>query len=265
MKTAVRIEQKMLSRRLPPPEAWRQPDKWLDLSTGLMRKDKRNQPHPVNSQGLVVIPDVLEELKELFWSDYELTLDPSDPELKSDNHHIYYTKADYYPINNDDSLIPYFFREEPSNLAHIQRQIHNTWHDRYDKPAKPPQKLMHTELEQRAVARNALINVVRAAKHTTELYRTFPMRREDVARHPERNNYREHDTIAEEYLRSKFSARFSYYRSALDEFLDTPQRSIVYPDLVEIDDKPKVVAAKLGALATRRAVDFLPLLNLKAA
>lgn len=265
MNRVERTQQNVLSRRLPPTEAWREPDKWLDLSTGLLRKDKRQQTHPVDSQGLVVIQDVIDELKDLFWPDFELDYDPSHPELKSDNHHVYFTKADYRPVNNDDSLIPYFFREQPSNLAHIHRQIHNTWHDRFDKPAKPPQKLMLEEMEQRTVARDALINLVRAAKHTTELYGAFPMRRQDVARHPERISYREHDTIAEEYLRNKFSARYSYYRAALDEFMDTPMRSIVYPELNEIDDKPKVVAAKLGVLVTRHSINYLQHFALKAA
>jgi hypothetical protein len=265
MNGADRAEQKVLSRRLPPLEAWRQPDKWLDLSTGRLRRDKRNQPHPVDSRGLVNIQDVIDELKDLFWSDFALDYDPSHPELKSDNHHIYFTKSDYRPINNDDSLIPYFFREEPSNLAHIHRQVHNAWHDLFDKPAKPPQRLMKEEIEQRGVARDALINLVRAAKHTTEFYSAFPMRRDDIARHPERISYRENDTIAEEYLRNKFKARYSYYRSALEEFRDTPQRSVVYPDLMEIGDKPKVVAAKLGALATRHSINFLPHFSMKAA
>lgn len=124
---------------------------------------------------------------------------------------------------------------------------------------------MFEYIEDHVIAREALINLVRAAKHTTELYSKFPLRREDVARHPERINYREQDTIAEEYLRTKFNARFSYYRSALDEFRTIPQRDTAYPDLTEIDDKPKVVAAKLGALVTRRAVNFLPHFSLKAA
>lgn len=265
MNGAERTQENVLSRRLPPPEAWREPDKWLDLSTGLLRKDKRNQLHPVDSRGLVVVQDVIDELKELFWSDFELEYDPSHPEIKSDNHHVYFTKADYRPINNEDSLIPYFFREEPSNLAHIHRQIHNTWHDRFNKPPKPSQKLMLEEMEQRAVARGALINLVRAAKLTTELYSAFPMRRDDVARHPERINHREHDTIAEEYLRNKFNARYLYYRSALDEFIDTPQRNTVYPDLIEIDDKPKVVATKLGALVARHSINYLSHFSLKAA
>jgi hypothetical protein len=260
-----RTSQQQLSRRLPPPEAWREPDKWLDISTGLMRPGKRHQLHPTDSRGLVVIPDVIAELKDMFWSDYEWQVDPSDQQLKPDNHHTYFTKADYHPGSNDDSLIPYLFREQQSNLARIPRQTHNVWHDRFDKPPKPSQKTMFEYIEDHVIAREALINLVRAAQHTTELYGKFPLRRDDIARHPERINYREHDTIAEEYLRSKFNARFSYYRSALDEFRTIPQREMAYPDLLEIDDKPKVVAAKLGALVTRRAVNFLPHFSLKAA
>lgn len=260
-----RAVQQPLSRRLPPPEAWRQPDRWLDLSTGLMKPAKRHQPHPTDNKGLVVIPDVIAELKDLFWDDYEWEVDQNDQQLRPDNHHTYFTKTDYQPINNDDSLIPYLFREQQSNLARIPRQTHNVWHDRYDKPPKPSQKVMYEYIEEHIVIREALINLVRAAKHTTELYGTFPMRREDVARHPERINYREEDSIAEEYLRNKFNARFSYYRSALDEFRGIPQLDVIYPDLAEIDEKPKVVAAKLGAFVTRRAVNFLPHFSLKAA
>jgi hypothetical protein len=260
-----RAEPQPLSRRLPPPEAWRQPDKWLDLSTGLMRPSKKYQTHPTDSKGLVDIPDVIAELKEMFWSDYEWKIDQNDQQLKPDNHHTYFTKADYQPVNNDDSLIPYLFREQQSNLARIPRQIHNAWHDRFDKPQKPSQKVMFDYIEDHVVAREALLNLVRAAQHTTELYGTFPLRRGDIARHPERINYREHDTIAEEYLRTKFSARFSYYRSALDEFIAIPQRETAYPDLVEIDSRPKVVATRLGAFVTRRATNYLPHFSLKAA
>ena len=257
MRRGDRAEQP-LSRRLPPIEAWRQPDKWLDLSTGLAKKEIRNRlPYPADARGLAQ-PDVaLAQFKSLLWDDYVPLIDQSDPELKTDNHHIYYPRASYRPQNNSDSLIPYFFREQSSNLIEIHRPIHNGQHDLFRYPDMPSQRVMAEELEESRNSRQTMLLAMHVARHTIEFQQLFTARRNDIALNPGRIGNQEYDEIGEEFLRRKFDAHHSHLKDLLGQLEDMPYFNLFFPDASVLRKRPAVVAAKLGEVVARRSVYYV--------
>lgn len=251
------VSNQPLSRRLPPPEAWRQPDKWLDPHTGLLLKPMRQRlVHPIDENGLILPEIAITELKSYLWDDFVPEIDQTDPELKVDGHHLYHSRSDYLPENNDGSLIPWAFRRLRSNLLENQRQIHNMWHDMYTKPMKPREEVMGELVDADRLATKALIKATRVAHDTAALLPHFARRRNDIARHPERIGNREYDDIGEEYLRNKFSARYSHLQETLIQLEELPHVTRVYPDMEIIRKRPALIAGKLGPLAARRALDY---------
>lgn len=247
-----------LSRRLPPIEAWRQPDKWLDLSTGLAKKQIRNLlPYPSDARGLAQ-PDVaLAEFQSLLWDDYLPIIDQDDAELKTDNHHIYYPRARYRPENNNDSLIPYFFREQSSNLIEIHRPTHNGQHDLFQYPKMPSQHVMAEELEENRSTRQTMMLAVYVARHTIEFQQLFSARRNDIALNPERIGNQEYDKIGEEFLRRKFDAHHTHLKDLLGQLEDMPYFNLFFPDARVLRKRPAVIAAKLGEVVARRSVYYV--------
>ena len=246
-----------LSRRLPPIDAWRQPDKWLDPHTGLLLKPMRQRlVHPVDENGLILPEIAIAELKSHLWDDFVPEVDKNDPELRLDSHHLYHSLSDYLPGTNDGSLIPWAFRRLRSNLLVNQRQIHNMWHDMYSKPMKPREEVMEELVKADILATRALNKAARVAHDTAALMPHFNRRRNDIARHPERIGNREYDDIGEEYLRNKFSARYNHLQETLTQLEELPHVTRVYPDMEITRKRPALIAGKLGPLATRRALDY---------
>lgn len=258
MEGAKRAIDRPLSRRLLPIDAWREPDKYLDLTTGLIKREQRcHRPFPTDARGLVQ-PDVaLSEVQELFWDDYIPVIDQNDPELKTDRHHIYYPRSNYKSLNNNDSLIPYLFREQSSNLIEIYRPTHNVLHDLYRIPDMPSQRVMAEELEENMAARQAMKLAIYIAKHTVEFQQLFTARRDDVAQNPERIGSRDYDEIGEAFLRKKFDARHSRLQDVLSQLEATPYFNLFFPDSSILHKRPAVVAAKFGEAVAQRAVNYV--------
>lgn len=253
-----RAPDRQLSRRLLPIDAWREPDKYLDLSTGLIKKELRGRRlFPTDARGLVQPEAALHEVQELFWDDYVPIIDQNDPELKTDRHHIYYPRANYKSIHNNDSLIPYLFREQSSNLIEIYRPTHNVLHDLYRIPDMPSQRVMAEELEEGATARQAMKLAIHIAKHTVEFQPLFAARRYDIAQNPQRIGSRDYDEIGEAFLRKKFDARHARLQDILNQLEDTPYFNLFFPDSSILRKRPAVVAAKFGEAVARRAVDYV--------
>ena len=253
-----RANDRPMSRRLPPVDAWREPAKWLDLSTGLAKKEVRNRvPYPADGRGFAQ-PDVaLAEFQALLWDDYAPVIDQNDPELKTDNHHIYYPRASYRPQNNNDSLIPYFFREQSSNLIEIHRPTHNGLHDLFQYPSMPSQNLMAEELEENSSSRQTMLLAIYVARHTVEFQQLFTARRNDIALNPERIGNQEYDEIGEEFLRRKFDARHTHLKDLLGQLEEMPYFNLFFPDTSILHKRPAVVAAKLGEVVARRSVYYV--------
>jgi len=247
-----------MSRRLPPVDAWREPAKWLDLSTGLTKKEVRNRlPYPSDARGFAQPDIALAEFKSLLWDDYAPVIDQNDPELKTDNHHIYYPRATYRPQNNNDSLIPYFFREQSSNLIEIHRPTHNGLHDLFQYPSMPSQHHMAEELEENSSSRQTMLLAIYVARHTVEFQQLFTARRNDIALNPERIGNQEYDEVGEEFLRRKFDARHTHLKDLLGQLEEMPYFNLFFPDTSILHKRPAVVAAKLGEVVARRSVYYV--------
>lgn len=253
-----RTNDRPLSRRLLPLDAWREPAKWLDISTGLVKKEMRNRlPYPTDGRGLAQPDSALAELQSLFWDDFVPTIDQTDPELKTDNHHLYYPRADYKPQNNDDSLIPYLFREQSANLIEIYRPTHNAGHDLFRHPSMPSQRVMAEELEKNCNTRQIMMLAIYVAQHTIEFQQLFAARRNDIAHNPNRIGDRAYDEIGEEFLRRKFDARHSHLKDLLYQLETMPYFELFVPDASVLRKRPAIVAAKLGEVVARRSVNYI--------
>jgi hypothetical protein len=253
-----RANDRPLSRRLPPIDAWIEPDKWLNLSTGLLKKEARNRlAYPTDERGLAQPDIALSEYHSLLWDDYAPVIDQTDPELKSDNHHLYYPRAYYRPENNNDSLIPYFFREQSSHLIEIHRPDHNALHDLFQTPPMPSQRVMAEELEESCQFRHTIKLAIYVARHTIELQPQFDARRNDVSLNPARIGDRDHDEVGEEFLRRKFDARHSRLKDLMSQLEEMPHFNLYFPDSGALKKRPAVIAAKLGEAVARRSISFV--------
>jgi hypothetical protein len=255
-----------MPRRLPPPEAWRQPDKWLDLTTGYARADIKRSYLSTDERGFVMPDEAVKEIKSLFWADYVWLINNKDPELKPDPHHFHHREALYLPKNNNGNPIPQLFRESPDHIGDLPRPVHNVAHDFFYEPKVPALKHMTEYVEAYIPAREAFKKVLATAALTTEVQRLFPLRREDVARHPERIGHQPYDIHGENYLRSSFNIHHSSYKQALEELESIANKELIYPDFDKIiNAKPHVAVAKLGKVVTRETINFLPQFLLKVA
>jgi hypothetical protein len=104
MENLATMSEGQISRRLPPPDAWKRPDKWLDLSTGLVRRDAPRLVLPSDDRGMLRPDEVVEVINEMyFWGDYDWPYEPSDAETKPDAHHFYHYKRWYSADENGGS------------------------------------------------------------------------------------------------------------------------------------------------------------------
>jgi hypothetical protein len=224
----------------------------------LLKKEVRNRlPYPSDARGFAQPDIALAEFQSLLWDDYVPLIDQNDPELKTDNHHIYYPRANYRPQNNNDSLIPYFFREQSSNLIEIHRPTHNGLHDLFQYPSMPSQHHMAEELEENSNSRQTMLLAIYVARHTVEFQQLFTARRNDIALNPERIGNQEYDEVGEEFLRRKFDAHHTHLKDLLGQLEEMPYFNLFFPDTSVLHKRPAVVAAKLGEVVARRSVYYV--------
>lgn len=251
-----------LSRRLPPIEAWKDPEQWLDFSTGLSKKGVDLIPVDYKA-GLVDIDTFVSTVAStLFRSDYEWQFNPKDIQTRPDDHHFYFTKNEYDPRFHNGDDRPQQFRELPVNLGRVPRQFHNALHDFTEKPLMPDDELMHDYIQTYHLAHTAFKNLYVSAKLTLDAMGLFPVRRETVARKLIVPKY-DDDAIGEEILRRRFKKHFAHYERAVDHYLETEGKEIVYKEHETLKvTRPQVVVRKIGSVVNRRSVviclDTLP-------
>jgi len=249
-----RITDAAPSRRLPPFEAWKDPEEWLDLHTGLPKRHTEKIPVPYKD-GLVDIDTFVGTISStLFSPDYEWPFNPHDIQTRPDDHHFYFTKNEYDPLYHDGNEIPQQFRELPINLGRVPRQFHNVIHDLTEKPRMPDAELMHDYIRQYHLAHAAFKNLYISAKQTLDAMGLFPARRETVARKLLIPKY-DDDAIGEEVLRLQFRKHFSNYERAVEQYMETEGKEIVYKEHETLKvTRPQVVVRKVGAVVSRRSV-----------
>jgi hypothetical protein len=248
------------SRRLPPPEAWKEPERYIDLTTGLILPGVEKLVLPTDDRGFVITnQSVRYVLDSLLQSDYGWTYHQDDPLTRPDNHHFYFDAFEYTPSENDGSDIPIRFRELPTMIGRMPRQLHNVFHDLTLKPEMPEIDAMKEYIDSYDLAYRAFKKLFETAKDTVAAQRLFLKRRKSVATgavvpiDP-------YDSIGEKYMRSFFEEHFEAYSRAIDALTEIDNTSVMYPGEINVNKlKPHLVVSKFGRVVTRRCVDYMPL------
>ena len=245
------------SRRLPPLEAWKKPDKWIDLSTGLAKPDVSKLVFDTDDRGFLNTDQAVEQVEDMFfWKDYDWPFIQDDPETAPDDHHFYYFRSEYLPQNNDGNIIPIRFREIPTVIGTMPRQFHNTIHDFTKKPNMPDMEHMEQYYRSYILAYRAFKNLIESAKNTTKASQMFTRRQQDLQNGgielPEAGN-----AVAQEIMRDFFAKHFKAYSRSIDEVMSLDQRSLVVPDIEDISQyKPHVAVKKLGKYIARNTINY---------
>lgn len=252
------------SRRLPPPDAWKRPSRWIDLSTGLPRSDASKLVLPTDDRGFVKTDESVEYVLDyFFWPDYDWPYSSSDPETALDRHHFQHRAAAYLPVNFNGSTIPSKFREIPTRVGLMPRQLHNVFHDFTAEPVMPDFDAMLEYHQNYMLAYQAFSKLINSAKNVASASRMFSRRYEAI------NSGRlipkdESDTIAQEMMRDFFERHFEQYGRAVIEVMRFEGGDFIapVPDKT-LFNKPHLVARRMGKLVTQNHINFIP--NLKVA
>lgn len=250
------------SRRLPPPEAWRNPGKWIDLSTGLARNDASKLVLPTDDRDFVKIDEAVDyALNYFFWPDYAWEYDARDPQTALDRHHFQHRKALYLPENNGGDRTAQKFRENPTRIGLIPRQIHNVLHDFAAEPVYPDRDAMAEFNARYELAHQAFVKLIKSAKNVARASRSFSVRAEAI-RAGIIDPHDETDAVAQEFMRDFFMRHFEEYGRAIDEVLridasefiaQVPEKSLL--------EHPGQLVKKMGSYVTRSHVDIASRLN----
>lgn len=244
------------SRRLPPPEAWKKPDKYIDLSTGLPIREVPRLVLPTDDREFVKPDESIElVLDYFFWSDYDWPYSQNDPETALDAHHFQHRKAAYHPDMFDGDMLPSKFREIPTLIGLFPRQFHNVFHDFTAEPKVPEYDAMSDYYQAYQLAVRAFSRLITSAKGVSTASRMFSLR-SDSLQNDSLSPKDKSDQIAQEMMRDLFNRHFTEYGRAIEEV--TKLKEGVFP--VPVPDeimyqKPHVVAKKrIGSFASRAYV-----------
>ncbi len=248
------------SLHLPPPDAWKQPDRWLN-------PDKLEKFYAPTDDRRFVIPDAtVETIRDLFWDDYEWPFDYRDLRTLPDDHHFHWEMDTYQPIHHGGSDVPAGFRELATNRGLMPRQFHNVIHHVTREPEMPCLDDMAEYIQSYMLAKRAFTDLFAKAKQTVHAQRRFSVRREDVRNNPQRINGREHDEIGEAILASQFDEHFKKYKLLLEEAQAVVTARTLF-DEIDIHPrlKPHRALRLLSSAATARHVNYVPLILGRAA
>lgn len=261
MATSTLTPELQSSRRLPPAEAWKEPKKWIDIESGRALPDIEKLKLPVDDRRFVMTDKAVSfVLDSLFWPDYEWAYDKNDPQTRPDDHHFYFDEAEYAPSRNGGSFTPIKFRELPTVIGRMPRQLHNTFHDLTLKPQMPEIDDMANYVDSYELAYRAFKKLFETAKDTVIAQQLFQKRRRSIALGgvvPHDQN----DSVAEAFMRSFFEEHFAAYSRAADVLSEIDNKDIVYPGELNINRlRPSVAVRKFGEVVTRRCVNYMPLI-----
>lgn len=250
------------SRRLPPPDAWRQPDTYLNLETGLRREDSPRFEVILDDRDFVKPDETVAMLAdELFWPDYEWTYDNRDPELQLDKHHFHHRARNYDADQFDGSEIPYRFRNIPTLIGLMPRQMHNVIHDFTREPKVPEFEQMAHYVESYGIAHRAFSRLIESAANVTTASRLFAIRQESLLAHAVEPSYPD-DRIAREMMINFFDKHFKEYGRAIGDVLLLDGTDFAMNEREKaLLAKPHLVARRVGHIATRNCINLLPQLQ----
>lgn len=250
------------SRRLPPLEAWKKPDKWIDFSTGLPKQSISKFVLPTDDRGFLNPDEVVEYVEDkFFWKDYDWPYSHEDPETAPDDHHFYHTEAEYSPLQNNGNLVPSRFRELPTVVGRMPRQFHNVIHDFTTKPEMPEMDAMQDYYRSYLLAYRAFKNLIESAKNTSQASHMFTQRQRDVNDGKVMPSDPD-DAVAKEIMRDFFIKHFDAYSRSVDHLMLLPERSLIVPDSTGIrQNKPHIIVKKMGKYMVRNSINYTAILR----
>lgn len=250
------------SRRLPPPEAWKDPSRWINVSTGLVKPGIEKIVLPTDDRTLLRPDQVVEIVNDqFFWPDYDWPYDAQDPETAPDDHHFYFTAASYHPRLHGDSLVPRRFRELPTHVGWMPRQFHNAIHDLTATPAVPEIDVMEDHYQAYLLAYQSFKRLIDAARKTSRVSAEIGQRHRAITRGHVIPSQGE-DIVAEEFYRSFFARHFEEYSRTVEDWQSLPPSDRALLGLPELTRyKPHDVVRKLGGAASRRHLNFVTVLK----
>lgn len=253
----VRPDDVTRSRRLPPLEAWKKPDKWIDISSGLARRDAPRLVFPVDDRGFVRPDQIVESVTDtLFWNDYDWPFDPSDMETRPDEHHFYYERKKYLVDANQGDEIPHQFRELPTSIGRMPRQLHNAIHDFSLPPEKPDNEAMREYVGSYQLAHEAFRKMFKRAKRVLHhIDMPYDMAPFDI-------NEKRMDPIDEAFMQSFFSEHFKTYSVSIELFRVASQNIDLEQYILEAHRQRMIeFAERIGDFASQKYFNFTPLLQ----
>jgi len=250
------------SPALPPLEAWKRPDKWINVRTGKAKPFRSKFVLPTDDRGFLNPDQVVDYVDDmLFWKDYDWPFSRNDPQTAPDDHHFYHTEADYSLSRNNGNPIPSLFRELPTVVGRMPRQFHNAIHDFTAKPEMPDMDAMEEYYNSYHLAHQAFKNLIVSATMTTQASRMFTehqlavSNRDDVLIDAD-------DIVAQEMMKDFFSKHFAEYSRSVDLVMSLPQRSLIVPDSEKLHQyKPHVVIKKVGKYMLQKSINYTPILR----
>ncbi len=250
------------SRRLPPLEAWKKPDKWLNLSTGLVKPDVSRLVLETDERGFLNPDQVVEHIEDtFFWKDYDWPYIYNDAETAPDDHHFYYTEAKYSLQQNHYNPVPSRFRELPTVIGRMPRQFHNAIHDLTVEPSMPDMEAMKDYYRSYMLAHRAFKNLIESAKSTSQASHRFTQRQLAVRNGKVQPSDPE-DIVAKEMMIDFFAKHFDAYSRSVNHLLQLPERSLIVPDQEELhQQKPHIVIKKIGKYILQNSINYTPLLR----
>jgi hypothetical protein len=250
------------SRRLPPAEAWKRPDKWIDIASGLPKQDISKLVLHTDDRGFLDPDQVVDHIEDMFfWKDYNWPYSPRDQETAPDDHHFYYTEAEYSATSNNGSTVPSRFRGLPTVIGRMPRQFHNVIHDFTVKTGMPELDAMEEYTKSYYLAHKAFKNLIESARNTSQASHMFTQRQQALLggnvlpTDPK-------DVVVKEIMRDFFYKHFNAYSQSMNRVLSLPERSLIAPNIEAIHQhKPHLVIKKIGKYILRDSIDYIPQLQ----
>jgi len=220
---------------LPPRDAWQIDPLKYKLDT------------PVDDRGFVIVPELIQAVKETIDPTYEWSGTPHD------RHHLYWPGAEYArwesPLGIGD---PAAFRNLPINIALVPRIFHNWLHKVSRPPELPGPEIMALRVESWRVANGLFVAARKASAHE----RLAHKRRQNISgcavEIPE--DHEGIDVIGEEYIQEEFAKNFEGWERQLARHEKLPPGF----RLTGLEGRPEELAQPLGKFVGPRALNLIP-------
>jgi hypothetical protein len=203
---------------------------------------------------------------DLFKPSHKFEYDPDNHETRDDIHHFYGTYrmyvmevAELTAAGNPNATIPIQFRNLPTNLGHMQRQIHNTFHLKTNLVPMPELDPMVEYARNFRIGKQILNKMIKAAEETIEWSERRISRRNNILQKPEIINFSDIDTYGERILNDMHNRHFGSMVNAINELRAHDSNNVVVlHDALRTEQPDPHHVLRIGKTASRSAINYAP-------